>query len=167
MNPSEQIINPEYNDNFFRWYEGSVLCYEDGSPLIFYHKSRSNKVFSEFRLTDVVKGIDKTCHGYFFVERSKKGDIEWIADGIEVYAFLKMLKPFYIYDNNGHPSDQDRNSLGAIVINKPYVDSLISRGFDGIIIVGGYNQYVVFNEKQIKSVNNSGAYNPDTADIYN
>ena len=80
-----------------------------------------------------------------------------------------MENPFIITDHfDGNIVDQDNNKYDALYINRELVDSVTSRGFDSIIIKceKGYNQYVVFNPNQIKSIDNNGDFGLDTNNIF-
>jgi hypothetical protein len=160
-------IIPNLNDNFFNWFGESKIVDTNNNPMIMYHKSRCKELFSEFRLENTEKNPYNVDYGVFFVNAHYSYNISYIGDGLEYYVFLKMLNPFYIYDNNGNPYDMLGQNLIFIDVSKPYCEDLKAKGYDSIIIKSNnYDQYVAFEPSQIKSVNNDGKYNPKTNNIF-
>jgi len=160
-------IIPNLNDNFYNWFAESKIIDTNNQPMIMYHKSRCKELFEEFRLENIEKNPYNVDYGVFFVNAHYSHNISYIGDGLEYYVFLKMLNPFYIYDNNGQPYDMLGQTLVFIDVSKPYCEDLKERGYDGIIIKSNnYDQYVAFEPNQIKSVNNNGDYNCETNNIF-
>jgi hypothetical protein len=160
-------IIPNLNDNFFNWFGKSKIVDTHNKPMIMYHKSRCKELFNEFKLENTEKNPYNVDYGVYFVNAHYSNSISYIGDGLEYYVFLKMLNPFYIYDNNGHPYDMNGQMLIFIDVSKPYCDDLKLKGYDGIIIKSNhYDQYVAFEPNQIKSVDNNGEYNPKVNNIF-
>jgi hypothetical protein len=160
-------IIPNLNENFFNWFGKSKIVDTNNQPMIMYHKSRCKELFSEFKLENTEKNPYNVDYGVYFVNAHYSNNISYIGDGLEYYVFLKMLNPFYIYDNNGHPYDMNGQMLIFIDVSKPYCDDLKLKGYDGIIIKSNhYDQYVAFEPNQIKSVYNNGEYNPKVNNIF-
>ena len=160
-------IIPNLNDNFFKWFGDSKIVDTNNQPMIMYHRSRCKELFSEFRLENVEKNPYNVDYGIFFVNAHYSNSISYIADGLEYYVFLKMVNPFYIFDFNNQPYDMLGQLLVFIDVSKPYCEELKSKGYDGIIIKSNhYDQYVAFDPKQIKSVENNGDYKLTTNDIF-
>lgn len=155
------------NDNFFNWFGQSKIVDTNNQPMIMYHKSRCKELFNEFKLENTEKNPYNVDYGVYFVNAHYSNNISYIGDGLEYYVFLKMLNPFYIYDNNGHPYDMLGQTLIFIDVSEPYCDDLKLKGYDGIIIKSNhYDQYVAFEPNQIKSVYNNGKYNPKVNNIF-
>lgn len=159
---------PNLNNHFYKWFSDSKVVDSNNQPMIMYHKSRCKELFTEFRLENVDKNPYNVDYGIFFVNAHYSHNISYIGDGLEYFVYLKMSNPFYIYDNNGSPYDMNGQTLIFIDVSKPYCEDLKAKGYDGIIIKSNhYDQYVVFEPSQIKSVDNNGTYNPKTNDIFN
>ena len=161
------------NKNFVNWFGKSELltCDPLGTPLKFYHKSRSKEVFDEFKLAgeNVVKNPYNNDYGFFFVQEKDSHWINYIGDGIEIFCYLRMVNPGLIWDDGaGKIMDCRGKVYDALYITKDLVDSVISDGHDGIIIGTDkhYSQYVVFNPNQIKSIENNGEFSIETNNIY-
>lgn len=160
-------IIPNLNDNFYNWFAESKIIDTNNQPMIMYHKSRCKELFEEFRLENIEKNPYNVDYGVFFVNAYYSHNISYIGDGLEYYVFLKILNPFYIYDNNGQPYDMLGQTLVFIDVSKDYCEDLKQIGYDGIIIKSNsYDQYVAFEPNQIKSVNNNGEYNCETNNIF-
>jgi hypothetical protein len=160
-------IIPLLNENFYNWFSDSKIVDTNNQPMIMYHKSRCHELFEEFRLENVEKNEYNLDYGVYFVNAYYSHNISYIADGLEYYVFLKMKNPFYIFDNNGEPYDMNGQRLVFIDVSKPYCEDLKRKGFDGIIIKSShYDQYVVFEPNQIKSVENCGEYSCEKANIF-
>jgi hypothetical protein len=160
-------IIPNLNDNFFNWFGESKIVDTNNQPMIMYHKSRCKELFNDFKLENTEKNPYNVDYGVYFVNAHYSNNISYIGNGLEYYVFLKMLNPFYIYDNNGHPYDMLGQMLIFIDVSKPYCDDLKLKGYDGIIIKSNhYDQYVAFEPNQIKSVDNNGEYNPKVNNIF-
>jgi hypothetical protein len=152
-------IIPNFNDNFFKWFGDSKIVDTNNQPMIMYHRSRCQELFSEFRLENIEKNPYNNHYGIFFVNAHYSSQISYIADGLEYYVFLKFLNPFYIFDFNNQPYDMFGQTLVFIDVSKEYCQDLMAQGFDSIIIKSNhYDQYVAFYPSQIKSVENNGEY---------
>lgn len=96
-------------------------------------------------------------------------------------VYLKMQNPFVVndfktvedianyLDVDEHNFRIDSNNL--IHFSQPQVNQItshiISKGHDGVIVnQGTWNEYVVFNPEQIKSVNNKGTFDRSNPNIY-
>lgn len=160
-------IIPLINENFNKWFSGSKVVDTNNQPMIMYHRSRSKELFSEFRLENVEKNPYNLHYGVFFVNAYYSSHISYIADGLEYYVFLKITNAFYIYDYNKQPYDMHGQPLIFIDVSKSYCDDLRQKGYDGIIIKSShYDQYVIFEPSQIKSVDNNGEYSQKTNNIF-
>jgi hypothetical protein len=160
-------IIPLFNENFYNWFSDSKIVDTNNQPMIMYHKSRCKELFNEFRLENVEKNPYNVDYGVFFVNAHYSNNISYIADGLEYYVFIKMENPFYIYDFNSQPYDMNGQTLVFIDVSKPYCENLKNNGYDGIIIKSNYyDQYVVFEPNQIKSVDNNGEYSIKTNNIF-
>lgn len=155
------------NDNFYEWFGESKVKNELNQPFVMYHKSRSKELFDTFVIDGVKKNEYNNDYGVYFVIDAHKDYISYIADGLEFWCFLRIENPFYIFDFNSQPVDMYNNQLIQIDLTKNYCDSVLSLGHDGIIIRSKYyDQYLVFNPNQIKSIENSGDYSLSNNNIF-
>ncbi len=160
------------NKNLIKWIGNSGFSYEClNTPKVFYHKSRAKKIFDEFKYSGegVVKNQYNKDYGFFFVSKDDKKWIEYIGDGIDMYVYLKMERPFLIKDDgNGGIIDEEDVRYESLYITQALVDSVVKKGFDSIIILNKvhYSQYIVFNPNQIKSIDNNGEFSKKTNNIF-
>ena len=155
------------NDNFHKWFGNSKVKNELNVPNVMFHKSRSKESFSTFEIDGVIKNEYNNDFGVYFVQDAYKDYISYIADGLEFYCFLRIENPFYIFDFNSEPYDMYDNKLILIDLSKNYCEQVLNLGHDGIIIRSKYyDQYVVLNPNQIKSVQNNGEYSLSNNDIF-
>jgi len=157
----------QLNDKFYEWFGNSVVKNEFGTPFVMYHKSRSKENFETFEIGGVHKNEYNNDYGVYFVLDAHKDYISYIADGLEFYCFLKIEKPFFIYDYNSKPYDMYSNELLYIDLSQNYCEKILNLGHDGIIIRSiYYDQYLVFNPNQIKSTKNTGEYSTIEDNIF-
>lgn len=160
------------NVNFVEWFGNSELLTSDplGTPIVFYHKSRSKDIFHEFKLEgeQIKKNPYNNDYGIFFVQKKDKKSVDYIGDGIDIYAYLRMEKPFLIWVNENGAIDILGNKHEPLYIPKSLVDKVCELGYDGIIIADDrhYSQYVVFNPNQIKSIDNNGNFSRTSNNIF-
>ena len=155
------------NDNFYNWFKDSKTIDSNGVPIIFYHRSRSKEQFNQFNPKGVQKNVYNNDFGIYFVIQEYKYAIDYIADGVEYYCYLRIINPLYIYDNEKTKTDSIGNHYDLIELSESFCNSVIEKGYDGIIIISKYyNQYIVFESNQIKHINNTGTYS-ESEDIFN
>lgn len=155
------------NDKFYDWFGNSVVKSEIGNPYVMYHKSRSKEPFETFEIGGIQKNEYNNDYGVYFVLYAYKDYISYIADGLEFYCFLKIEKPFFIYDFNSKPYDMYGKELLYIDLSQNYCQNVLNLGHDGIIIRSKYyDQYLVFNPNQIKSIFNIGLYSLSENNIF-
>lgn len=161
------MINSE---NFKTWFGNSVTTNSQGKPIVFYHKSRHPKQFTEFKLQGVQKNPFNKHYGFWFVLPQHRHFIDHLGDGISVNAYLRIENPFNITQHaNNKIVFQDGVDRPNICLTNDFCAELMERGHDGIIItqIGFYNQYVCFNPNQIKSVDNLGGFSKTDNNIFN
>ena len=157
--------------NFIKWFGESTTIDVDGAPDKFYHRSRSKKIFDEFKLhgEEVVKNPYNKDHGFFFVQEKDSRHISYIGDGIEIISYLRIENPFLIFDDGeGTIVDVNGKVYAPLYITEELALEAINNGHDGIVIVNKkhYSQYVVFNPNQIKSVDNNGEFSTESNNIF-
>ena len=147
--------------NFWRWFGDSKVADKEGRPLVVYHGSdREFTVFSN----NHEGNIKSDPAGYYFSMYSGTAR----AYGNFVQSFYLDLKNPYI----ANTYDEGAN------ITKEKIESLKNEGFDGVIydpwtykktiekwMAGDLIEYVAFDPSQIKSVENTGTFDPDNDDI--
>jgi len=155
------------NQNFYKWFGQSKIVDTNNEPMVMYHKSRSKEVFDEFRLDNVEKNGYNHHYGIYFVNVHYSHYVSYLGDGVEYYVYLKMENPFIIFDFNNQPQDMNGQKLIFIDVSKEYCDNLKRQGYDGIIIKSSnYDQYIVFEPSQVKSIDNNGEYKSETNNIF-
>lgn len=164
------------NDAFWSWFGNSKVIDNNGNPLIVYHGSKAkfdtfDKTFSQGGTWGV--GI------YFGTDAYKN-----FYNGGNMYkAYLSIQKPFVVNSQQEYRAITDdawdlyNKQIEDGVID-PFDDCLLyddyisnwyleEIGYDGIIAGKGIDtEYVVFRANQIKSVDNAGTWNSETANIY-
>ncbi len=157
--------------NFFKWLGKSITFSPDEGAMVFYHKSRSKVAFDEFKHfgEEVVKNQYNKDYGFYFVHEKDKQHISYLANGLDIYVYLRMENPFYIYDTlDGNIVDQDGKKYDALLMSQEFCESVLTKGFDSIIIECKkvYTQYVVFYPNQIKSTENHGEFSLESNSIF-
>lgn len=146
-----EILN---NENFVKWFGNSILKNDNGQPIIFYHKSRSKEVFDSFR-DDLNKNCFNNCKGFYFVHQNHRCAYENFGDGIELYCYLKIENPLYIYPKSNHALGSNGVVYEPLDINDDFINT--HPEYDGIIIKNsfvlyGTDEYVVFSNENIKHI---------------
>lgn len=152
------------NENFYKWFEDSKSIDDTGRLIVFYHRSRSKDLFVNFDVNGKEKNPFNRCYGIYFVPHYQKDNISYIADGLEYYVFLKYKKPFIINDySNGEIIDMLGKKYEFINTDETFCKEIQSLGYDAIIVycLKNINEYIVFSNSQIKSIENNGMYSND------
>jgi hypothetical protein len=128
---------------FKRWFGDSKVVNASGEPLVVYHGTRSKK------------GINKFIVPAYFTEDTD------FASGFGQNATY----PVYLSIQNPYMIDGETEGRHFMWDKKDVAD-FKRRGFDGVIVTSdSENIYAVFDQAQIKSVNNSGAFDSDNPSI--
>jgi len=166
-----------FNDKNFRdWFGDSKVVDAEGKPLVVYHGTTKKGL----RRFDIDKAVEVAGAAFFSTnpdvaqeysfERAY-GDI--LGDkpkGEVIAANIKMDNPL-VWETKPGQKIVDAVEMGRAV------ETAKKGGYDGLIIrniddtVGGTGEmsdvYAVFDPKQVKSVKNTGKYNPEDSDIFN
>ena len=151
--------------NFWNWFGNSKVVDEQGRPLVVYHGASTK--FDTFRLISYYEGMTddpKLIRPYAFFSSSKDVSKRF---GKEVYpVYLKIENPSEFNESGANwnaisqiqwfentPLDKD----GIVVKN-------IKEGNTGSLDTA--TDFIVFENTQIKSVDNRGTFSPDTGNIY-
>ena len=156
-------IPKNINENFYKWFNGSKATDDTGKPIIFFHKSRSKNQFVNFDASGVEKNPYNRCYGIYFAAWYHKHLISYIADGLEYFVFLKYNNPFIFYETIGSITDSEGEKHQYIDTNEEFCKKIQSKGYDAIIVYNNsyINEYIVFSNSQIKSIDNNGQYSND------
>jgi len=163
---------------FKRWFGDSKVVDADGKPMVVYHGTSAN--FESFSKNAGAKHIelpgffltpDAGIAEQFAASASRKPFRD--ADGyIAGYENANII-PAYVSIKNPKQIDLPDRETGALTKSSE-VSALLKlaeeEGYDGAVIRGwadgsGDVQYVAFDPKQIKSVNNRGTFDPNDARI--
>jgi hypothetical protein len=127
-------------DNFKTWFSDSKVVDENQQPLVVFHGT--NSAFDAF-------DPERTMDGAFWFTTDASG----IAGQSVGASGSKCTMPVYLRANKLAGWDEyDRLTH----------DQLIAQGFDGVKLD---NDFIVFDPKQIKSVSNSGLFDPQSNSI--
>ncbi|RHH25673.1 hypothetical protein DW219_02015 [Desulfovibrio sp. AM18-2] len=183
----EAAAQEEREEALKRWFGDSVVVGDDGEPLVLYHGTPSAG-FDTFRREALGKttGHETSKLGFFF---SSKGVANLFAslqsDGQHkgVYpVYLKMERPYEIsaedfVDKYLQPPGVEDVREPSPIIEKnvaKLTKELKAGKYDGVIIRAGWvdgweelrsDNYIVFSPEQIKSVYNSGTFDPNNPNI--
>ncbi len=132
---------PIFNENFDVWFNGSQVVDDAGNPLVCYHGS--SKKFSTFNSKHSAQGI------FWFSSDKNK-----IVSGNSGAAGISKIIPVFISANKiAGWNEYEKLGLGQIE------DS----GYHAIKLD---DDYIVFDPRRIKSVNNNGEWNPSNKNIF-
>jgi hypothetical protein len=148
---------------FKRWFGESKVVDASGKPLIAYHGTIQD--VGEFK-EGVSRNISFTegAKGFYF---SADPDV---ASGYATYPMLTKDKqggnvlPVFLSIKN--PLRLESGSIEQTIITPKDLEKYKSQGYDGIV-VGDFEEIVVFEPTQIKSVFNKGTWNPNDPRILN
>jgi ADP-Ribosyltransferase in polyvalent proteins len=137
---------------FKKWFGESKITTRGGKPLVVYHGTHDN--FNVFK-GNSGDGLNPFENGHFFTADRERA--ENFGDRI-ISAHLSIQKPFVIRNHSDWLKLGDQHNPEAW---------LKKEGYDGAIIKTGMNgdEYVAFDSRQIKSVDNRGTYDPKDPDI--
>ena len=137
----ESLDEIKSNDNFKRWFNNSKIVDDNGNPLLVYHGS--NKNISAFN-------TKKSAQGVFWFTSDK----DKITSGNSGAASSDKIIPVYISANKvAGWNEYEKLGLGQIE----------DAGYDAIKLD---DDYIVFNPRKVKSINNKGEWNPNNKNIF-
>lgn len=135
--------------NFWRWFGNSKTVDGDGRPLVVFHGTKAKFTsFDEDRITE----------GGFFFSAERSAATRFGHHVLSVYLALK--KPLVVAGET-LPVEHSLEDIERLL------DQAAAEGCDGIVILGfrdmndrPVNTTIAFHCRQIKSIVNSGAFNP-------
>lgn len=176
--PSENSLgnpisnSPEGVANFWRWFGDSKTIDEKGRPIVFYHGTYDE--FDEFEHPWDREESDNYSEGYiggnlgvgFYFTKNREYASRFGKPG-EYY-----LKIINLYDLNNEQNieelnnryDEEKEELTYGEMGEIIDDIMSERKYDGVYAMGagglsyGADEWKVLDGKQVKSVNNSGAF---------
>lgn len=170
-------------DNFEKWFANSAIVSRDGSPIILYHGAKA--------IFDVFRPSERGTFGagiYLAAEKASAGGYADPENGKLHSLYAKVENPFRYFASYDHDYDLDSPAITLIqelfeparaerlLYDALWSDGLFGnevqveiakRGYDGIIVVHEDKscEVVVFDPKQIKSVDNSGNFSMHSCSI--
>jgi hypothetical protein len=153
--PSPQ--NQTNTSAFKRWFDGSSIVNDDGSPRVVYHGTRAD--FSEFRPGNGSYGTGI----YMTPSREFAGATYGAGEGGLVMPLYASVKSPYVVE----ASSKERSILNDLS-PKEMTDKLKRLGFDGVVVElnGEVQTVVAFDPEQVKSATgNQGSFDPTSPDI--
>lgn len=162
------------NDNFLKWFGNSKVVDENGQPLVVYHGSPVD--FNEFDKLKQKKLL-KYGQGFYFTSNKQRANLYGEPKGFYLRINNPITKDTSLYFNL---IEKISTELGYIENPKTFEDNIknekifvsshtkankimMEKGYDGIIL---YDEYIVFNPNQIKSVDNNGNWSENSNNIY-
>lgn len=137
----EAILTPLLNDKFKEWFGGSKVIDSVGNPLICYHGSNKNIAAFNGR---------KSAQGVFWFTSNKNK----ILSGESGAAGINKIIPVFISAAKIAGWDEyEKLGLGQIE----------DMGYDAIKL---NDDFIVFNPRKIKSINNKGEWDPNNKNIF-
>ena len=161
----------ELNDNFKKWFEGSTVVNEDGSPKVMYHGTSKDQDFKSFKASK--RGMffteDRTSASDYAVENdSKKVKMGpgWTFEHVNTSSrvmpvYLSIKKPYKLSEAELKAYAEDPRPYAKV--QAEIADRAKAAGYDGVDYGGGV--MVAFEPTQIKSaIGNNGDFNPRIPD---
>lgn len=152
------VRTPEFKAWFGDWEldpeNASKVVDENGEPLVVYHGTGAR--FSEFSYDEL-----GSREGSFFFAQNIE-DAQGYSSGIIMPVFLNLRNPISFNDIPAEVFDATENKAEMVEWSK-------QNGYDGWMtdMDSGWGELSAFYPNQIKSATrNSGAFSPDTGDIY-
>ena len=158
---------------FRRWFGNSVVRNPDGTPKVVYHGTAATfTVFDYAYYGKTDWGF--AGRGFYFMDSR-----EW-AEGYAtvaaesggaprvIAAYLRIRSALVVSDYADIPGGPKAGGVLSKDVAATMQESVRQLGCDGIIVQGrsgNPTEYVVFDPRQIKSVDNVGTFNPDDPDI--
>lgn len=137
----ESITEPIVNDNFKKWFNGSKIVDDQGNPLVCYHGSGKNITFFDTKYS---------TQGVFWFSSDK----EKILSGGSGAAATSNIIPVFISANKVAGWDEyEKLGLGQIE----------DMGYQAIKLD---DDYIVFDPRRIKSINNKGTWDTNSKNIF-
>jgi hypothetical protein len=180
---------PNINDNFWKWFGGSMVIERDGypEPTTKYHGGT---------ITDNSFDLNRVQFGFHFGTKEHANrilDMDKIESETNEYKlnsnvgfyYLKIERPLRLNFDMGHwieierwvelgylPEqwfDMDDDGNLCVKEGERLEDLFIEQGYDGIIypndLEGVGKSYIVFYPTHIKSIHNDGTWNPNDSDV--
>lgn len=175
---SEKPVNQTKTATFKKWFAKSKIVDESGNPLVVYHGT--NNEFDTFDKNKIGTATDDGIwgRGFYF------GSVSDTPYGtVKMPVYLKMENPFIVNDYKtveeiadyldvweGNFNFDENNKV--VMFSQSQLNQITShikeKGHDGIIVKLGekWIEYVVFEPEQIKSIDNTGAFDVNNPNIY-
>lgn len=175
---SEKPVNQTKTATFKKWFAKSKIVDESGNPLVVYHGT--NNEFDTFDKNKIGTATDDGIwgRGFYF------GSVSDTSYGtVKMPVYLKMENPFIVNDYKtveeiadyldvweGNFNFDENNKV--VMFSQSQLNQITShikeKGHDGIIVKLGekWIEYVVFEPEQIKSIDNTGAFDVNNPNIY-
>lgn len=153
---------------FQRWFGDSKVLDKNGNPRVVYHGTGGGEIvsFDPSKRGSFTKAASAK-KGFFFAGNPKTARLYFDQNKITRNRtngyYLKMENPL-VYDQKGGPRKKLYNDIIKDAIRKGHDGVIIKNTFDGRREAGRGPQddiFVVFDNKQIKRVDNKGTFNPD------
>lgn len=112
-------------------------------------------------IKDYYNDLSNITDEYTTLNKNVDGVPDWVFNNLRVEMGVNMKNLIY---NQGFPYSQSLHWITELGNNSRYVtEILIKLGYDGVI---WGSEYVVFDPKNIKSVDNDGSWDIDDSNIY-
>lgn len=187
-----ESVQPNLNDNFWKWFQGSKVVDEDGNPLVVIHRTKN-----DFNTFDISKSHPMNLQGKgFYFSTNDDLVMKKSYGNIIMKCYLSIKNPFYgygvqyeksmlenyipnntlqiIFEGNDSKTFEGYELFFGLQMSRAErnvkghdIDTseiLKKIGFDGIYLSEN-NVWIAFEPNQIKSVNNNGEWNSNNDNI--
>lgn len=171
-----KIVEQTGTQQFDRWFRGSVVVNEDGTPKVMYHGTRTeNGEFWEFDASKAVKrgglGFKALGEGNYFTSKPLTGTERYGNRVMQVYLSIKhpveVVQGEFFREAVSRETGEDLQDIQRMS-HKEIQQLLRDMGYDGVIQRSGDDDMiaVTFDSTQIKSAtDNIGTFDPQNPDI--
>lgn len=144
---NESSVNEK---QFKEWFKNSEMVNRDGSPIIFYHGSKSE--FDHFSKSMIGSATDPGWLGegfYFYTDQHEAAQY----GNVKAY-YLNITNPYFATDED----NQKLAELNSKEASREFTENLKSEGYDGVYYNGNLRgETVVFEPDQIWNAEDRGA----------
>ena len=165
---NKQLMEQTDTQQFRRWFKGSKVVNEDGTPKVMYHGSNAD--FTAFDKRKAKAGV--FGKGFYFTPNERVARMYGSAHVLETYVSIK--NPYVVNDSMGFVGADYRYMQSEFGTAERITDQNVSKvlreqGYDGVMVYdadGSLKEIVAFAPTQIKSAtDNVGTFDAENPDI--
>ena len=146
----------KFNDNFWKWF-GSSKVVKNGKPLIMHHGGSFSPSIPQKGFTNPFNDFRGT--GWFTAHKTGAKYYAKQSGGDVTSVYLKIENPLYAREQEDGSYIETNEAVHIAQKSNKY-DGVIDRDDKGNVF-----DAIVWDSKQIKSIENNGEYNPSEPDV--